>query len=172
MRTRTGEEPAASRGATSWNDGVHPIDGAGLTDGSITEAQGVSAGPGGAQRGDAGTVSQTSWVKSVEPVPLPFFKPVEDDAGCKDGVCPVPWLTKEEAPVLQEDVVNHPSHYADSGSIECIEAIEAQLTTEEYQGYLRGNCVKYLWRWRNKGGKTDIDKCQWYLKRLQQTLEA
>ena len=161
MRTRTGEEPAASRGATSWNDGVHPIDGAGLTDGSITEAQGVSAGPGGTQRGDAGTVSQTSW-----------FKPVEDDAGCKDGICPVPWLTKEEAPVLQEDVVNHPSHYADSGSIECIEAIEAQLTTEEYQGYLRGNCVKYLWRWRNKGGKTDIDKCQWYLKRLQQTLEA
>ena len=154
MRTRTGEEPAASRGATSWNDGVHPIDGAGLTDGSITEAQGVSAGPGGTQRGDVGTVSQTSW-----------FKPVEDDAGCKDGICPVPWLTKEEAPVLQEDVVNHPSHYTDGG-IECIEAIEAALTTEEFRGYCKANCIKYIWRESHKGGTESLKKAQWYLRRL------
>lgn len=155
MRTRTGEEPAASRGATSWNDGVHPIDGAGFTDGSITEAQGVSAGPGGTQRGDAGTVSQTSW-----------FKPVEDDAGCKDGICPVPWLTKEEAPVLQEDVVNHPSHYTADGGIECIEAIEAALTTEEFRGYCKANCMKYIWRESHKGGTESLKKAQWYLNRL------
>ena len=73
--------------------------------------------------------------------------------------------------MLQEDVVNHPSHYIDASGVECIEAIESQLTTEEYQGYLRGNCVKYLWRWRHKGGKTDLAKCQWYLARLRQTLE-
>ena len=85
---------------------------------------------------------------------------------CKDGVCPVPWAVKEEPPVIKEDVVNHPSHYTDAGGIECIEAIEAQLTAEEYQGYLRGNCVKYLWRWRHKGGKTDLLKAQWYLDRL------
>ena len=151
MPTRTGEEPAASRGATSWNDGVHPIDGAGLTDGSITEAQGVSAGPGGTQRGDAGTVSQTSW-----------FKPVEDDAGCKDGICPVPWL---KTPVLQGDVVNHPSHYTDGG-IECIEAIEAALTTEEFRGYCKANCMKYIWRESHKGGTESLKKAQWYLNRL------
>ena len=154
MPTRTGEEPAASRGATSWNDGVHPIDGAGLTDGSLTETQGVSAGSGGTQRGDAGAVSQASW-----------FKPVEDDAGCKDGICPVPWLTKEEAPVLQGDVVNHPSHYTDGG-IECIEAIEAALTTEEFRGYCKANCMKYIWRESHKGGTESLKKAQWYLRRL------
>jgi len=84
---------------------------------------------------------------------------------CKDGVCPVPWTTKETAPVVQGDLVNHPSHYADS-AIECIDAIEAQLTAEEFQGYLRGNCVKYTWRWRNKGGVQDLKKAQWYLDRL------
>ena len=151
MPTRTGEEPAASRGATSWNDGVHPIDGAGLTDGSLTETQGVSAGSGGTQRGDAGAVSQTSW-----------FKPVEDDAGCKDGICPVPWL---KTPVLQEDVVNHPSHYTDGG-IECIEAIEAALTTEEFRGYCKANCMKYIWRESHKGGTESLKKAQWYLNRL------
>lgn len=154
MRTRTGEEPAASRGATSWNDGVHPIDGAGLTDGSLTETQGVSTGPRGTQRRDVGTVSQTSW-----------FKPVEDDASCKDGICPVPWATKEEPPVLQEDVVNHPSHYTDGG-IECIEAIEAALTTEEFRGYCKANCMKYIWRESHKGGTESLKKAQWYLNRL------
>jgi len=91
---------------------------------------------------------------------------------CPGGVCPVPWATKEETPVIQPDQVNHPPHYTDGGGIECIEAIEAQLTAEEYQGYLRGNCVKYLWRWRHKGGKTDLAKAQWYLDRLIQSDEA
>jgi len=90
---------------------------------------------------------------------------------CKDGVCPVPWATDpvftvETPPVVKEDVVNHPSHYTDTGSIECIEAIEAQLTHEEYEGFLRGNCTKYLWRWKNKGGVEDLKKCKWYLERL------
>jgi hypothetical protein len=91
---------------------------------------------------------------------------------CPGGVCPVPWATIPERPVLQEDKVNHPSHYKDQGSIECIEAIESQLTPEEYQGYLRGNCVKYLWRWKNKGGVEDLKKTRWYLDRLIETEEA
>ncbi len=78
----------------------------------------------------------------------------------------MPWATKETTPVLQEDLVNHPSHYAETGGVECIVSIEAQLTTEEYEGYLRGNCVKYLWRWKNKGGVQDLKKCKWYLERL------
>lgn len=68
------------------------------------------------------------------------------------------------------DVVNHPPHYTDGG-IECIEAIEAQLTTEEYRGYLKGNCVKYLWRERHKGGVESLKKAKWYLERLIQVSE-
>jgi len=84
---------------------------------------------------------------------------------CPGGVCPVPWLTKEEPPVIQEDVVNHPSHYTDGG-IETIEAIEAQLTVEEFRGYLKGNIAKYVWRERHKGGTESLKKAQWYLDRL------
>lgn len=108
------------------------------------------------------------------PESIPLFAPVDEVSECPGGVCPVPWATNEvvmERPVLQEDNVNHPSHYKDQGSIECIEAIESQLTLEEYQGYLRGACVKYLWRWKNKGGVEDLKKCRWYLDRLIETEE-
>lgn len=84
---------------------------------------------------------------------------------CPGGVCPVPWATKEETPVVKEDVINHPLHYTD-GAIECIEAIEAQLTHEEFRGFLKGNIAKYLWRERHKGGIESLKKAQFYLDRI------
>jgi hypothetical protein len=69
------------------------------------------------------------------------------------------------SPDLQPDVVNHPPHYTDGG-IECIEAIEAQLTVEEYRGYLKGNIAKYIWRERHKGGTESLMKARFYLDRL------
>jgi len=65
-----------------------------------------------------------------------------------------------------EDMVNHPKHYA-YGSIECIEAIEESMTIEAFKGYLKGNTMKYLWRYERKGKHAeDLEKAQWYLDRL------
>ena len=63
------------------------------------------------------------------------------------------------------DDVNHPVHYT-SGTIECIEAIQASMTAEAFAGYLRGNCMKYLWRYKDKGGVQDLQKGEFYLKAL------
>ena len=63
------------------------------------------------------------------------------------------------------DPVNHPSHYT-TGGIECIEAIKASMTLLEFEGYLKGNCIKYLWRYQSKGGVESLQKCEWYLNRL------
>lgn len=64
------------------------------------------------------------------------------------------------------DNVNHPEHYT-QGGIECIDAIKASMTREEFVGYLKGNCLKYLWRYRNKGkAQEDLKKAQWYLDKL------
>ena len=41
------------------------------------------------------------------------------------------------------DNVNAPFHY-NTGNIECIESIEASMSTEAFKGYLKGNCQKYL----------------------------
>lgn len=68
------------------------------------------------------------------------------------------------------DKVNHPEHY-NQGTIECIDAIEAMLTHEEFIGYLRGNSLKYRWRFRYKNGIEDLRKAEWYEKRLLKVLE-
>ena len=62
----------------------------------------------------------------------------------------------------QHDNVSHPAHYT-QGGIECIAAIKASMTPVEFQGYCKGNCEKYLWRWRNKGGAEDLKKAKVYL---------
>ena len=66
--------------------------------------------------------------------------------------------------------VNSPSHY-NSGAIECIDAIEAMLSYEEFVGYLRGNSLKYRWRFRYKNGIEDLRKAEWYERRLLKVLE-
>ena len=63
------------------------------------------------------------------------------------------------------DPVNAPEHYV-SGGIECIQAIKAQLSPEEYKGFLKGNVAKYLWRESKKGGIQSLEKAEWYLKAL------
>ena len=69
------------------------------------------------------------------------------------------------------DVVNSPTHYNFKG-IEAIDAIEASMTAEEFTGYLKGNCMKYLWRYKYKGKPVeDLKKCQWYLNKLIASLE-
>lgn len=60
------------------------------------------------------------------------------------------------------DNVNHPSHY-NQGGIECIEAIKASMSKEAYKGYLKGNAMKYLWRYAQKNGKDDLQKARVYL---------
>jgi hypothetical protein len=64
------------------------------------------------------------------------------------------------------DPVNFPIHYADGNGIECIDAIEASMGTEEFKGFLKGNVQKYVWRYAQKNGAEDLKKAKWYLERL------
>jgi hypothetical protein len=60
------------------------------------------------------------------------------------------------------DTVRDPSHYT-SGTVECIDAIRAQLNEEELRGYYRGNIAKYMWRYRHKNRVEDLQKAEVYL---------
>lgn len=69
------------------------------------------------------------------------------------------------------DNVNHPAHYT-AGGIECIDALAA--ATEGLQGIeavCTANAIKYLWRWKRKGGVEDLQKAHWYIDRLIKALE-
>ena len=114
------------------------------------------------------------WQRHTQPEELPF---VDDEPSLNDQYAEIEQVRKEYKlkndmsvddyidTIRCEDTVNHPSHYA-SGEIECIDAMEAMLTPEQFIGYLRGNSFKYMWRYENKGGITDLEKAQWYLNKL------
>ena len=53
---------------------------------------------------------------------------------------------------IDELIVNSPPHYKQG---------------DGYQGYLQGNIMKYIWRYRAKGQAiNDLKKAEWYLKEL------
>jgi hypothetical protein len=72
-------------------------------------------------------------------------------------------LAEQESPQAG-DPVNAPLHYT-TGGIECIDAIESELTAEEFRGYCKGNAFKYIWRERYKGQDESLKKAIWYLER-------
>lgn len=65
------------------------------------------------------------------------------------------------------DNVNHPQHYT-NGNIECIDAIESACTgSDGYEGFLVGQVVKYVWRYKHKGKPVeDLKKADYYLQQL------
>ncbi len=83
-------------------------------------------------------------------------------------------MSRRAAPVAAPavDMVNSPPHY-NQGAVECIDAIQAQLTTEEFVGYLRGTIAKYNWRLMLKSDPhEDAQKMAWYQAKLIEVLSA
>jgi hypothetical protein len=69
------------------------------------------------------------------------------------------------------DPVNSPEHY-NMLSVEAIDIIEMSMTKEEFLGYLKGNAMKYVIRYKHKGNpKQDLLKSIWYLNKLTEKLD-
>lgn len=67
---------------------------------------------------------------------------------------------------VQADPVKHPSHYC-KGGIECIDCIKASMTGEAFKGFLKGNVIKYVFRYESKENPVqDLEKAGWYLEKL------
>lgn len=49
--------------------------------------------------------------------------------------------------------------------------MQAWLTPEEFEGFLRGNVIKYIARYKDKDGLKDVYKAKHYLERLVELLE-
>jgi hypothetical protein len=62
-----------------------------------------------------------------------------------------------------KDNIN-PDHYK-QGKLETIDIIES-ATGENFDGFLIGNVVKYVSRYKYKNGLEDLKKAQWYLQKL------
>ena len=64
------------------------------------------------------------------------------------------------------DNVNNPRHYNKEG-VECIDGIKSSMSEKEFLGYLKGNTIKYLWRYDYKEKPLeDLQKAKWYLDKM------
>lgn len=69
-----------------------------------------------------------------------------------------------------KDKIN-PQHYQRDG-MECIDAIEAAVQNlSGAEAYATGSAIKYLWRWKEKGGKDDLNKAKWFIQKMVDALE-
>ena len=106
-------------------------------------------------------------IKSVGNADYSFVSKTDKIVFTKD-FCLKPY--EEDSSNEDQDVVNNPKHYT-SGSIECIDAMQASLSPEQFKGFLRGNVQKYCWRCDKKNGLEDLKKARWYLDKLIETIE-
>jgi hypothetical protein len=82
-------------------------------------------------------------------------------------------VSSGETSPARYDSVNHPEHYA-KGGIECIQAIRAALTLDEFVAHCRATAIKYCWRVGKKDPAKraeDLRKGAWYLERAAQAIE-
>lgn len=62
------------------------------------------------------------------------------------------------------DNINSPKHYQLPGlNIEAIDVIKAVLGDDKFEGYCRGNVIKYILRADAKNGVEDLKKAKVYL---------
>ena len=91
--------------------------------------------------------------------------PAEEEAAeisLDDCTTELDWDEEDE----EQDMIGAPYHY-NTGNIECIDAIEESMSSVAFKGYLKGNCMKYLWRYDYKGKQVeDLQKTGWYLNKL------
>ena len=57
-----------------------------------------------------------------------------------------------------------PKHY--DNTIQPIEFMYEVMNDDEYMGFCRGNVIKYIGRYPEKGGKLDLEKAKYYLDEL------
>ena len=70
-----------------------------------------------------------------------------------------------------KDNIN-PDHYKNSTSLECIEAMEIMFGKEAVIDFCLCNAFKYIWRWKNKNGKEDLEKARWYLHKADSYIDT
>lgn len=67
----------------------------------------------------------------------------------------------------EDKMVSHPNHYVSETGLEVIDVIEAfTFDLKGIEATDTGNIIKYICRWKNKGGVQDLEKILWYTQHL------
>lgn len=69
-----------------------------------------------------------------------------------------------------DELITEQSHYREAG-IEPIDLMRENFTSEEFSGFLQGNVLKYMLRFKRKNGLEDLKKAKTYLSWLIDEME-
>lgn len=86
-----------------------------------------------------------------------------EDSKC-DGVEP------DVEVYFESDLIDNQIHYTVNG-IQPIQIMKANMTKEEFRGFLEGNILKYPLRYKHKNGLEDLKKAKTYLTWLIEDIE-
>jgi hypothetical protein len=75
------------------------------------------------------------------------------------------WEAPDHESTPEHDPVNHPSHYCQEGSMECIDEMVAVFGREAVMNFCLLNVWKYRKRAVFKNGEEDLKKSDWYMKK-------
>jgi hypothetical protein len=64
------------------------------------------------------------------------------------------------------DPTHNPSHYHAGRSIDPLGVMKETFTGAEYEGFLKGNALKYIMRYQSKNGVQDLKKAIDYINRI------
>lgn len=72
---------------------------------------------------------------------------------------------------LEYNNVSNPKHYCGSVSLECIDVMRVSYGDIAVGNFCICNAFKYMWRYKYKNGREDLDKAHWYLEYAKQILK-
>lgn len=112
------------------------------------------------------------WQPSEPVPPKPLSKPNPKETQTEHQEPDLSYLSertiednKDHIPDVTK-MVEHPPHYT-AGKVECIDAImSACIGLTPQEAICQANVIKYVWRFKHKNGKQDLQKALWYLNRL------
>lgn len=81
----------------------------------------------------------------------------------KNGIKPIDLIVRK--PKIQEDIVNTPNHYH-KGGVDVLTFVDGKLSSERIAGFYQINILKYVTRYKEKNGIEDLNKAEFYLKKL------
>lgn len=73
--------------------------------------------------------------------------------------------------MIEQDVINKPTHYQGRYGMESIEILRNFMTDEQLAGFYLGNSLKYLIRHQKKNGLEDLKKARKNLDWLIESME-
>ncbi len=80
--------------------------------------------------------------------------------------------TDSDYEMKYDNEVSHPTYYADTCSIECIESMLVCFGVQAVYNFCVCNAYKYIWRHKNKNGVQDLHKAQWYVDKAKELYDT